>query len=775
MALSPIPFSGMASLEADELVPLQEALIAENCYLDDDTIRARNGYRALTPAALAGSGQTQGLWRFRPSASDARTVAAVAGTIYTVTDPSGETTTGTAATIGTPFGSGANVSAAQLGRYLYLAADDGSAMRRMDSSYALATLSALPKGTQPTYSLSSLAVVKFNSLAAGTLTNATSSTIDTDYYQIAPTASGGGVVYDLGADQVWTGDNWLMVIVSPSTQGGGGGTITISLSTSSGTFERIGEISDSLGDDAPCVVYCPLTSLTAATRAAVRKIQLVNSTNTNAFICHGIMPIPSAPGVGPQEYNLTFQNSTTLQESIPTDNLTITYANNTITIPQFHAVVGHYNGWADKGKMSADPDAMPQGMCYNKGAGLDLPSKYELAAIPTFSGSIPSGDQYPSADTVRLWRLTQTGWRLVKSVTYSTGVTSYTITDDTGLDTLTHDLYIAGGTAPAMTCLTARAQRLVGANGPTIYISSYVPTAAADSVGVYPQFPAIPIDDSSGWYFDIAASNAEQIQWLGNGDALYILSNEAAYSMSDLTPNSPPFKIFERGALGRRAACWAEQQLFFASHDGVYAVLNRSQVEELSQGIRRQYMTWLAPDSTTVVAYQARKLYVFCNGKYLRYDFVRQRWTRGTVANTFLHAAGWRDPSGTIQNMWFLDANRKIQRWQPSDVVGSTNVALDDNGAAIAPWQYWTGFEFTPTKARIRSIFLDTTGPVTLSVHTSMEDLDGRVKEFRKPEHQEPFAADLTAYKFRIQLVGLGGAQVKRLLWERLPVSGEGA
>ena len=772
MSLSPIAFGGMQSLEADELVRIDQSQIAENCVLDDDTIRPRNGFRALTPAPLATSGQTQGIWRFRPSPTSARTIVCIAGTVYQITDPASETTQGVATTVATVFGATANVSAAQLGKYLYMCADDGTAMQRMDSSFTLSTLGILPKAAVPAFALSTLAVTKFNGLAAGTLTNATSAVQNTDYFGITPTAIGGGVVYDLGSDQSWTSINWLMVVLAPPTQGNGGGTITISVSTSAGTFERIGEVSDTPGDDTPCVVFCPLSNLTAATRAAARKVQIVNSTNLKTFAVHGIMAIPSAPGVGPQKYRVTFQNSTTLQESTPSDDLSVSYAGNTIVIPQFHAVVGHYAAFTDKGQMSANPDTIGKNLCYNKGAGLAIPSAYEFAAIPTFSGAIPVGDQFPLANTARLWRFTQTGWRLVKSLVYGAGVTVYSITDDTGNDTNTHDIYIAGGTAPSFNALTARAQRLIGAYENRIYISSFVPTAAATSP--YPQFPDIPIDDSSGWTFDVAPSSLEQIQWIGNGDALYTLSNESSAVMTQLEPGSVPAKPFERGAMGRRAAAWAEQEMFFASHDGVYTIYNRYRYDELSQGVRRMYIEWLNPDATTVVGYQNRKLLIFCGTRYLRYDFVKERWTRGTIPLPFLHVVTFRKPGSSVQNMWFLDSAWNVQRWQPRHAVGIANAATTDNGAAIPPWIYQTGFEFTPSKAKIRSIFVDTTGPVAVSVHTSMEDLDGRVKEFRKTEHQEPGFGDLTAYKFRFKLVGLGGAQVRRLLWDRVPVAVEG-
>lgn len=764
----------MASLEADELIPISQATIAENCYLDDDTIVARNGYRPLTPAAI-GSGTTQGVWRFRPAPASARTVTSVGGGLYQIADATGETTQGVTTFVAMPFAAGANISAAALGKYLYIGSDTlGAAWQRMNGGYTLDVLGSLPKGNVPTYNLSTLAIQKFVNLAAGTLTNANSALVNTDYYKITPTATGGGVEYNFGADQNWTGYNWLMVILSPSTQSSGNNTVSISLSTSSGTYEKVGEIYDTPGGDAPSVVFCPLTALTGTTRGAARKIQFVGN-NTAPFVVHGVMPIPSAPGVGPQQYNLTFYNSVSKQESTPSDIVTITYASNNIFIPQFHSVRGHYNTFAESGQISANPDTLDKAVCFNKGAGKALPSQYEFASIPTFIGAVPLGDQYSSADTVRLWRLTDTGWRLVKAVTYGAGVSTYAITDDQGDSVLTHDLYKPGGTPPRCNAMAARAQRLICAYENRIYISSYIPPGL--TFDPFPQFPDIPSLDADGWAFDISPSSFEQVQYLTNGDALYILTNEAAYVMTDLTPNSPPFKAFERGCLGRRAACWAENELFYAAHDGVFSIQNRAYVKELSQSIRRMYTSWLQPDSSCVVSYQGRKLYVWnpTLKRGLRYDFVKSRWTRLTVAHSFQHSVSWRDPGSRIQNMLFLDATLNLMRWQPADAVGAANVAVTDAGTPIPAWVYATGYDFTPVKARIRKIFMDTTGPaVSLSIHTSADD-QGRVKEFRLAEHEEPMFADLTAYKFRLKLVGVGGAQVRRLMWERTPSGGEGA
>src|SRR5438105_3329042 len=92
MPLETIPFGGLRALEADELVGLDVALDATNCVVDDGTLRGRNGYRSISGGDI-GSGAVQGLWRFRPSAASARSVAVQGGHVWTVTDPSSETAT----------------------------------------------------------------------------------------------------------------------------------------------------------------------------------------------------------------------------------------------------------------------------------------------------------------------------------------------------------------------------------------------------------------------------------------------------------------------------------------------------------------------------------------------------------------------------------------------------------------------------------------------------------------------------------------------------------
>ena len=115
---SDIPFGGLHAQEANERVPLQAAIEALNCVLDDSTIRGRAGYTGTTAAAI-GTGTVQGCWRFRPNATTARVVVARGGHIYLVTDPSSEVATdGVVTDLGVLFNTTSSVSGVQRFRYL---------------------------------------------------------------------------------------------------------------------------------------------------------------------------------------------------------------------------------------------------------------------------------------------------------------------------------------------------------------------------------------------------------------------------------------------------------------------------------------------------------------------------------------------------------------------------------------------------------------------------------------------------------------------------------
>lgn len=796
MPLEEIPFGGLAALEADEKVPVSQALDATNCYVDDNSLRGRNGYRAAVAASF-GSGAVQGLWRYRPNGVSARTVAVRGGGVNIVTDPSGETSAdGVATALGTPFGSGANISAAQLGKYLYLASDEASGIwRRVNPAFGLESITTLPQPGAPTASSSSLALTLLSSLAAPTAAGGavvTASGIP-DWSNISG-AIGGTVVYTLSANQDWSATKWLFVACSPETTSGGGGTFAIEVATAAGNFELLAVIGDTPGDGSPYAAYLSLQGLTSATRVAVRRLRLRQvGPTTDPFSVSSFMPVPSAPGAGQVSYYVTFFNSTTGQESVLSPNTDVIYSSDGINPPTFHAARWNNNSFLDQGVKSTNPDSFGSADLWNKGANLSSPSSSEFAAIQTFSGAIPAGAQSPAADTMRLWRLTSEGLRLVTSQTYGAGVTTYALKDNVGDAALSHSLYKAGGTPPPCTAMAAVNGRLIvggdPANPSRVSISSYLPFGKDSDP--FPQFPAIPLIAADGWSFDIAPTSSEGVLWCGRGDnAAYILTNEATYLLTNLDAplaGTPPlYKVWERGVISRRGACWAEEALYWCAHDGIYRTQARASAEEMTTPIRRLFRSWFQPDTTVVMGYQDRKLYAIRGQNMLRFDFVTGIWTRHTLAHTMLHGDDWRDPTGVYQNMVFQDSVGNVYRWQPGLSPSDTNRAMTDSGTTIAAWTYSTGFSlrqiYVPgsgvgdIKTRIRSVFCDTAGAsVTASIYKDATSSPTRSKVFATGEHQLPFAPDVTAYKWRLGIVASAStSHVRRIMWERPQISAEG-
>jgi hypothetical protein len=822
MPLEEIPFGGLAALEADEKVPVGQALDATNCYVDDNSLRGRNGYRAAT-AAPVGSGAAQGLWRYRPGSASARTVAVRGGAVNVVTDPSAETNVDGAATaLGTPFGGSANISAAQLGKYLYLASDEsGAVWRRVNPAFALESITTLPQPAAPTASAGALALTLLSSLSAPVTAGGAvvSASGISDWSNISGTI-GGTVVYTLSADQDWSATKWLFVACSPETTSGGGGTFAVEVATSAGSFELLAVIGDTPGDGSPYAAYLSLQGLTSATRSAVRRLRFRQvGPTTDPFSVSAFMPVPSAPAPGQVSYYVTFFNSVTGQESALSTNTDVVYSSDGVNPPTFHAARWNYNSFLDQGVKSTNPDSFGSADLWNKGANLASPSSSEFAAIRTFSGAIPTGAQVPAADTVRLWRLTSVGIRLVGASCYttrangsawtaagSTGTASdlpvgatfwisntWSIADNVGDAALSHALYKAGGTPPPCLAMAAVNGRLITGGDPAnpsrVSISSYLPFG--QDTDPFPQFPAIPLIPADGWSFDIAPTSSEGVLWCGRGDnAAYILTNEATYLLTNLDAplsGTPPlYKVWERGVISRRGACWAEEALYWCAHDGIYRTQARASAEELTKPIRRLFRAWFQPDATVVMGYQDRKLYAIRGQNMLRFDFVTGTWTRHTPAHTLLHGDDWRDPTGIYQQMWFQDSGGNLFRWQPGLSPTDSNRAVSDAGTAIPAWTYSTGFSlrllfsytvgYGDVKTRVRSVFCDTAGDsVMASLYKDATASPTGSKIFAVGEHQLPFAPEPTAYKWRLGLAAASNAaSVRRLLWERPPVSGEG-
>jgi hypothetical protein len=789
-----ILFKGLRALELDERVPLEYALEASNCYVDHGGIEGRNGYRSVCASALT-TGAMQSLSRFRTSATFARTLAVVAGTVFAVSDPSSETAAdGAIQNVATPFGSTAAISAAQLGKFTYLASDDPNVAwrraRQNGSVVALDTLSTLAKGVQPTGTVTSPSVVIYSTSGSWTLSaSVTKQAVGSpaDWWVFQRTAvhpiAGDTATYTLPADVDMRSFSWLQVFVSPPTTDKGAGHIKVAVATNAGSFEDIGEVYDTPGGGSPDVCWLRLDSLTTATRQAVRKIRFQVSSGEGFFYVYGHLAIPTLPPSGQQQYFVTFYNSTTLQESVPTDIQTVQVGGSTVVIPQWHNLYANADSFIDGGPLSADPAKIPQPRNFNYGSGAAYPSTNDYAGVVTVSGTIPAGSQNPAADTVRLWRLTTNGYRLVKTGSIIAAQTTYSLVDDAGDAGAANQSYRGGGPPPACTALAARAARLIAGGAPAtpnrLFISSYVPIntdAEGTTADPFPQFPQTNIDSSDGWSFDIATTAAEQILTLENGDALYIGTNEAVYAMQDITPNSPPYQVFARGPISRQAMIWAEERLFWAAHDGIYTCRSRTNAEELSDSIRRIYTDWFLPDSTVTLAYQDRKLYAMRGTLVLRYDFVSQTWTRHTLAHTPVQSVFWRDPSGVLQRLWFLDSAGNLRRWQ--------STATSDAGTAIPAWTYSTGFDFKTSfeqgtgyglaQTRVHWVYLDVSGAATVTVckndATPTLGTGGNARSVSftgAGEWELTSGTDLVGYKFRMILTAASTVTVKRAMWDK--------
>lgn len=813
-----ITFGGLRSLEYDERVDIDHALTCDDCCVDYGGIQPRNGYRAAT-ASPPGSGLVQGVWRFRPKSpasapNDARTIIVRGGNTLAVTDPSSELLSdGTSATPAgeAAFGATAQISACQLGKYLYIGSDTANtAWQRVTPTFTMQSIASLPQGATPTVAFSSLAVVAFNSLAAGTAVNSTVSTVFTSWFNVQPTNVSNSLTFNYGAPASWQGDGWLAVMMTPQTQSSANDSITVSISSApTSGFELLGTIYDTPGTDSPCVIYFPLTGVTQATLAAVQYIQF-SCGSLGQYEVYGSMLVPITPQVGIQQYFLDTFSSTSLQTSglYPPLNtagvggINVSFIQNNITIPTFPAVVGRGNGFASIGTLTLDPTVLVNqpNRFFNASAPTAYPTRSAFASLPTFSGTAPAG----TYDTLRLWKQTTTGIRLVKAIAQTPGG-AFSVTDDQGIFTLTNQLYVPGGSPPACITMCAAGGRLIAAGDPAnparFSVSSYL--AFGSDTDPFPQFPAIPTLITDGWSADLAPTSAEQILWCGYGDSIvYMISNEGCYALASTDAplyGPPPFQeVWHRGVIGRQAACWAEDRLFWAAHDGVYMARNRSYGGELTGSgnpnlpemmqqrvsVNRIYRTWLQPDATTVVSYQDRRLFIQRGNLFMRYDFNSNTWSRGTLANSMNFSAAWRDPNGVIEHLWYYGSDGNLHRWQPGTWWADTNRATSDNGTAINNWTYSTGYDtrtirsltegYGNFKTRVQFIWTETDGAVTVSIYLDNGATAPRTKTVGAGMHEVPVAPDLKSYVFRVQYSGTNSVRLLRGMWSRNKVDSKG-
>lgn len=707
------------------------------------------------PRVRSTTASLQGIWRFRPSATAARTVYSVDGTIYVLTDPTTlQASDGVQSQLtGSPFTASERVCGTQHGRYFYLFGDGTNRpITRITPSFTLETVQSIPKPSVPSVNFISSSFLKFTDSAVVSSVSATAGAGYQlqwgDWYLVLNAAlndrcpDGGTITVTFTGDHNWSGCRWLAVVVTPPTmnKGGNGGQVFISVATQTGQFEDIGTISDrDIYSGAPNIIYCNLERVTDATRSAVRRMRFILSGGPDRWAIHGVYPMPFPPGYGPQSYYVTMYDTVTKVESEPCEEIIVNYTYDTVTIPTYHNVYAHRDWFIDTGaQRSLNPEVSNDGRNYNASHGLESPRRSDLVSVAEFSGTAPSSGTFNRA---RLWRVTETGRRLVKEVPVTPGG-PYTIRDDTGKKPLVNVQWIPGGTVPRATSCASYGGRLVTAIENTITISDYVPV---DDTGAAPRFAKTPVEETDGWSFELGPNNSDQVQALVSGDSLYILTNERCYSMPSLSPGTLPVMVFARGCVGRDAAIYVENLLIYASHDGIYAVAERTGVEELSESVRFRYIHWLRPSSKTLLGYRNRVLYVIEKERMLCFSFVTKRWTQHILGHSVAGATTYTDPG--LQQHFVLCTETLF-------VARVLDDALRDEGLdrEIGSMTYATGYVRETTKLIVPHIQTESDYPVQVRGHIDRKRNVFRSCDMDTGEDQRPFSGDYAARRIRFTL-----------------------
>lgn len=718
MSVVEVQFNGLRALEADEQVSMDYALDASDCYVDDNAVRGRNGYKATTAAGV-GSGTLQAFARFRPSATVARSVLARGGRLWLVSDPSSESASdGSATDLGSLFGASANVSLAQLGKYLYCAPADGGAWKRVKPDLSVESITPLPTidSTAITATTTAPSITAYSAhTITPSLSGGVANFMGSGWYVLQNATAGGNIVVTLSAAQDMSSHAWLCLFITPETRGQAGlNPVQIEVGDNSGNYYTLGTTVTSSREYGPSAIYLSMLAVPSGIRSAVKKIRFtcVNPDQQTNIAIYGHLPIPAKPGDSSVTYNLTYYNSVLLQESPLSNDIIKTVS--PFTLPTYPYVYSYYNSYGYVSSTLTPQVGAQTVYNYRAESSIAGPGVDDLVPVMSFNGMshVAVGTSDGQADKIRLYKITANGRQLAKEIANPGDGVTFSMNDDQGDLVLANYLYQASGSPPSCEALAAVGGRLVAGGDSTypqrLYISSYLPFG--QTYDPFPQFPNVNVTDADGWSKDIAPSSAEQILWLGDGDSsLYMITNQCCYVMPSLTPNSRHYKIFDRGVLGRRGAIWAEGALYWCSWDGVYSSQNRVFGGELTTPIRRLYTSWLAPDSTVIMGYQNRNLYIVCGTKFLRYNFATQRWTRGTLTDSMFAAAVWSNPQTAIQNFCMVSAGAKIMRWQPS--------ATTDNGTAIPNWSYSTGFMVEGLNTKSKNIFLDKDGSITASLY----------------------------------------------------------
>lgn len=795
-AMLDITFGGLESREIPERVPFSQAIVASDCLLDQDQIEGRSGYRAVTASAIATTEVPQHSDRFRPSATCATNVEVTGGKVYVVSDPTTLTASDGAATLlggGLTFGATAKISGAQLNASYYIGTDEsGVAMRRVNDngscSFSLESLLAIPQGAKPTASQSgALTWTVFSGLTQSQSNCVSQDNSKTSFTQMDSAwrgfvktdntgdnpDPGAYTRYKLGANFDATGFNWLAVAVSPHDEGGSAGNrrlgvyVAVDVAGSPGAYTKVGEIFDVPPvADSPNLVFCNLIGMDSAVRSAIRYIKIqVDGQSGGSFITYGYMFLPSPQLAPTQTYYVDFLDTSTLQHSMLTEGLVVTTTDAVLaTYPDSR--MGNDVAHSDGAQLK--PLGSDNLRVWNVQFGKPTPSLQDIGALVTISGTTSAFGA--GTVTVRLWKDTPNGRRLVTTQAGVSQSSSYTLVDPGGTAVLQNELYKAGGVPPRTNALASYAGRLIAGYQNTLSVSSFTPPGT--TTNPFPQFPAIAIEDADGWQVDLQ-SKAEQILNITAGDVVYILTN---YGLRVLTDVSAPlfsapslFYVYNRGICGRKAAIWCEDRLFWCANDGIYSALGRTKPVELSVQIRTYIQDTFLPGAAVTMGYQNRQLFVFNGAKGLMYNFVTQQWVSFTLADTVSMMSSWTETisTGTVgDNMWALLSNNKIGRFQDTVFRDLQSGTTTTTGSAIPDWQYSTGFDVDPQVAKVARFYADvSTNRIKLTLSTSMDEFPERIQFLEPGEYVREFGPELCAYKFRVKLTGANTAKLRRLMW----------
>lgn len=832
--LNEIAFTGISARVHSHRVSIDYALssLTSNCDTDADTVTGRPGSRTALAAAVVATGLVQHAGRFRPSGASKRTVEVIAGEIWLIKDPTAETASdGVKVSLGVLFGTTANICGTQLGNSYYLGTDEigvsgqrinwGTPFTDADGCYTLESIGAYPQGAKPTATVNtSLSWTVFSGITptvsgcvVQTNGNTGWTTMPSTWRGFSATnngndhpATGAYAQYKLAANVDASACDWLVIAVSPFCWGNEqDGELRIDLSKDSAgspvSPQTVGVIHDTpVARDCPSYVFLDLRNMDPTVRSAVRYITFtLDKPVGGKFMTYGYIFLPAANLLATDTYYVDFYNASTGQFSALTDGLEVSPG--VAAIATFPDAYMQYHGGPVTGANDNPYNAATlHDRCFNTtangGNSVPYPKQTDIGATVSIAGTTSHFGS--TALTVRLWKLTDNnGIRLANSSTAAVAQdTLYTITDPGGLLIETNQLYKAGGTLPPCNALTSYAQRLlvlgtnntsstVKATGNRVFVSSYIPTS--DRSNPFPQFPSIALEDADGWAFDIAPSPKEfGLVANGNGDAVYICTNEATYAMSDLTPNSLPWLVLRRGAVSRNGGGFFEDRFQWLAWDGIYQAIGKS-AKELSFDVRTYYKSTFLPDYLSCIGYNQREraLYAFSGTKYLKYAYELDRWLPGTVSANVVRVLSWNEQgvaSAPPPQMWIFTDTWIIGRWQ-SGVYRDLQVGTDTaTGAAIPAWVYSTGFLVLPKPGLTKGIMVDADGGIVVTVSKTVEaDGDFEARTFLQaapfPHQDEQWhecPSDLRSYKWRFQFNAANPVTLRRAAYALEPVDAVG-